>query len=322
MATPGLVGDIGGTNARFALVEAADGRPAISEPKAYPTKDYRSPEDAIEAYLKDTGAARPAKVVLAVAGPVTKGAMHFTNLDWEVSEARLTSVGGFKAARLLNDFAAQALGAPRLDPANLQILGPDLGRPAEGTMLILGPGTGFGVAGLVREGRHETVLSTEGGHVGFAPTDDLEIEIWRHFARGRERISIERVLSGSGLYELYQALADIEGAPAMLADQKAVQAAAETGDPLASRTVDRFCRILGATAGDFALGYGARAGVYVTGGVAEKLADQLAKGAFRERFEAKGRFEDYMRAIPTWLVLDPYAALIGAASQLAALDAS
>ena len=317
----GLVGDLGGTNARFALVEGQDGRPAPTQIKAYATKDYASPEDAIEAYLKDTGAQRPAKAVLAVAGPVTKGAMHFTNLDWEVSEARLTSVGGFKAARLLNDFAAQALGAPRLDIDKLQVLGPGLGRPAEGTMVILGPGTGFGVAGLVREAGHETVLSTEGGHVGFAPADDLEIEIWRHFARGREHISIERVLSGSGLYELYQALADIEGASASLADQKAVQAAAETGDPLASRTVDRFCRILGSTAGDFALGFGARAGVYVTGGVAEKLADQLAEGGFRERFEAKGRFVDYMRAIPTWLVLDPYAALIGAASQLSALEA-
>ena len=322
MAALGLVGDIGGTNARFALVDEVGGRLSVGEPRAYATKDYASPEDAIEAYLKDTGAERPAKAVVAVAGPVTHGAMHFTNLDWEVSEAQLTSVGGFKAARLLNDFSAQALGAPRLDPAKLQILGPDLGRPAEGTMLILGPGTGFGVAGLVREGGHETVLSTEGGHVGFAPTDDLEIEIWRHFARGRERISIERVLSGSGLYELYRALADIEGAPASLKDQKAVQAAAETGDPLAGRTVDRFCRILGSATGDFALALGARAGVYVTGGVAEKLVRQLAAGGFRERFEAKGRFVDYMRAIPTWLVLDPYAALIGAASQLAALDAS
>ena len=316
----GLVGDLGGTNSRFALVEETDGLPVVSEPKGYANTDYGSPEEAIGAYLKDPGASQPAKVVLAVAGPVTNGAMHFTNLDWEVSEARLASVGGFKAARLLNDFAAQALGAVRVAPGKLQVLGPQIARPDEGTSVILGPGTGFGVAGLVREAGSETVLATEGGHVGFAPTDDLEIEIWRRFARGRERISIERVLSGSGLFELYQALADIEGAPATLADQRAVQAAAEAGDPLAGSTVDRFCRILGSTAGDFALGYGARAGVYVTGGVAEKLADQLAKGGFRERFEAKGRFQDYMRAIPAWLVLDPYAALIGAASQLSALE--
>ena len=322
MAMLGLVGDLGGTNARFALVESDSGRPAPTRIKTYPARDYASPEDAIEAYLDDAGAERPDKVVLAVAGPVSNGAMHFTNLNWKVSEARLTSVGGFKAARLLNDFAAQALGAPRLQADRLRVLGPKIARPEDGTSVILGPGTGFGVAGLVRQGGRETVLATEGGHVGFAPTDDLEIEIWRRFARGRERISIERVLSGSGLYELYQALADIDGVEAALPDQKAVQAAAEAGDDLAARTVDRFCRILGAVAGDFALGYGARAGIYVTGGVAEKLGDQLVKGGFRERFEAKGRFQDYMRAIPTWLVLDPYAALIGASSQLSALDPS
>ena len=321
MAAYGLVGDLGGTNARFGLVQERGGRPGPSGVKAYAARDYAAPEDAIEAYLKDVEAERPARVVLAVAGPITNGAMHFTNLDWEVSEARLTRVGGFKAARLLNDFAAQALGAPRLDRANLQALGPDLDRPDQGTMVILGPGTGFGVAGLVRQGDAETVLATEGGHVGFAPTDDFEIEIWRRFARSRGRISIERVLSGPGLHELYQAIADIEGQAASLADARAIQAAAETGDALAGRVIDRFCRILGSTAGDFALALGARAGVYVTGGVAEKLADELAQGGFRERFEAKGRFVDYMRAIPTWLVTDPYAALIGAASQLAALEA-
>jgi glucokinase len=318
----GLVGDLGGTNARFALVRDVAGRPEPFDIRAYAARDYPSPEDAIEAYLKDTGAERPARAVLAVAGPVLHGAMHFTNIDWRVSEAILTSVGGFKAARLLNDFAAQALGAPRVARDQLQVLGPEIARPEEGTMVILGPGTGFGVAGLVRQDGRETVLATEGGHVGFAPTDDLELEIWRRFARGRERVSIERVLSGSGLHELYQALAEIEGVPAHLPDQRAVQAAAEGGDPLAGRTVDRFCRILGSTAGDFALAYGALAGVYVTGGVAEKLGDQLAKRGFRERFEAKGRFESYMQAIPTWLVLDPYAALIGAASQLSALDPS
>ena len=316
----GLVGDIGGTNARFALAEEAGGRPVVREPRGYANAEYDGPEAAIDAYLKDTGAPRPSKVILAVAGPVSRGAAHFTNLGWDVSESRLKSVGGFQAARLLNDFAAQALGAPRLAPESLRQLGPDIPAPAAGTLAILGPGTGFGVAGLVRQFGGEVVLATEGGHVAFAPTDDLEIEIWRRFMRGRERVSVERVLSGSGLYELYRALADIEGVAAALADQKAVHAAADGGEPLAARTIDRFCRILGSVAGDIALGMGARGGVYVTGGVAEKLADHLAAGGFRERFEAKGRFVDYVNAIPTWLVMDPYAALIGAASQLATLE--
>ncbi len=316
----GLVGDIGGTNARFALVEAAAGRPSILQPRAYANKDYASPEEAIDAYLKDVGVERPAKAILAVAGPVTHGAMHFTNLDWEVSEERLRKVGGFHAARLLNDFAAQALGAPRLAPENLLRLGPEIPSPAAGPLAILGPGTGFGVAALLRQFGGETVLATEGGHAAFAPVDELEVEIWRRFMQRHGRVSVERILSGSGLYELYQALADIEGAPAPLEDQKAVHAAADAGEPLAARTVERFCLILGSVAGDIALGLGARGGVYVTGGVAEKLADHLARGGFRERFEAKGRFQPYTGAIPTWLVQDPYAALIGAASQLAALE--
>ncbi len=228
MAAYGLVGDLGGTNARFGLAEYAGGGPSVTQPRAYPNKDHSSPEDAIHAYLKDTGISRPDKVILAVAGPVTDGAMHFTNVDWEVSEARLISVGGFKAARLLNDFEAQALAAPRLAPDRLARLGPEIPKPDEGAIVILGPGTGFGVAGLVRHGGAETVLSTEGGHVGFAPTDDFEIEIWRRFAKGRERISVERVLSGSGLHELYQTIGDIEGEPAPLSDARAPRARAKS----------------------------------------------------------------------------------------------
>ena len=317
----GLVGDIGGTNARFALAEDVGGRPVVREPKGYPVKDYAGPEAAIDAYLNELGAPRPAKAILAVAGPVTDGAMHFTNSDWVVSEARLKTQGGFKAARLLNDFAAQALGAPRLAAENLLRLGPEIPTPTAGTLAILGPGTGFGVAGLARDAVTEVVLSTEGGHAGFAPTDEIEIEVWRRLAQGRSRVSVERVLSGAGLHDLYAALGDIQGKAATLPDARAVQEASEAGDALALEAIDRFCRILGSTAGDIALTMGARGGVYVTGGVAEKLAAQLAKSAFRERFEAKGRFVDYMRAIPTWLVMDPYAALIGAASQLAALEA-
>jgi glucokinase len=319
----GLVGDIGGTNARFALAEDVGGRPVVREPKGYANKDHDGLEGAIDAYLADLGAPRPDKVILAVAGPVTDGVTRFTNSNWVVSEERLKSVGGFKAARLLNDFAAQALGAPRLEPGNLLRLGQEVPTPAAGTLAILGPGTGFGVAGLVRESGVEIVLATEGGHAGFAPTDEVEVEVWRRLARGRnrERVSVERVLSGSGLHDLYQALGDIEGTAAPLPDAKSVQQACEAGDPLSRRAVDRFCRILGSVAGDIALTMGARGGVYVTGGVAEKLAQELARSAFRERFEAKGRFVDYMRAIPTWLVMDPYAALIGAASQLTALEA-
>jgi glucokinase len=312
----GLVGDIGGTHARFAL--ASHG--AILEPRTYANKDYPSAEAAIEAYLSSIKPRRqPKRVVVAVAGPVTDGAIDFTNSDWILSEDQLRRAGGFQAARLINDFAAQALGAPRTAAHGLKLIGPAVRGEPEETLAILGPGTGFGVAGLTRQGGREIVLATEGGHAGFAPCDEVEVQVWRWLQRRHDHVSIERILSGPGLYELYQALAEIEGKPAALTDQRAVQAACKT-DALAGATVERFCLILGAAAGDLTLALGARGGVYVTGGVAQGLAEQIAAGGFRQRFEAKGRFEAYMQAIPTWLILEPYTALIGAASLLGSLE--
>lgn len=319
MSGEGLVGDIGGTHARFALAGAEDG--AIREPKTFANKDFPSLEAVIEAYLGETKAAHLSAAVLAVAGPVTDGAIRFTNLDWEISEERLRQEAGFGAARLINDFAAQARGAPRIPPSGLRRIGPEIPGDEEATLAVLGPGTGFGVAALAREAGVEIVLSTEGGHAGFAPADELEVEIWRWFMSRRPRVSIERVLSGRGLYELYCALAEIHGEPAGLPDQMAVQAAAGRGDARAAEAVERFCLILGSTVGDIALGLGARRGVYVTGGVAQGLADKVAEGGFRQRFEAKGRFQAYMQAIPTWLILEPYTALIGAATVLKRLEA-
>jgi glucokinase len=319
MTAEGLVGDIGGTHARFALAGAEDG--AIREPRTFANKDFASLEAVIEAYLSQTSAAIPAAAVLAVAGPVTNGAIRFTNLDWEISEDRLRREAGFGSARLINDFAAQARGAPLTPPSGLRRIGPEVPGDEGAALAVLGPGTGFGVAALAREAGIEIVLSTEGGHAGFAPTDDVEVEIWRLFMKRRPRVSIERVLSGRGLFELYGALAEIRGEPASLPDQLAVQGAADRGDPLAIETIERFCMILGATAGDIALGLGARRGVYVTGGVAQGLSDWIARGDFRRRFEAKGRFETYLQAIPTWLIMEPYTALIGAATVLKRLEA-
>jgi glucokinase len=316
-ATEGLVGDIGGTHARFAL---SDGDAVIREPRTYNNRDFTSLEEVIESYFRETGAPRPGGVVLAVAGPVTDGAIKFTNLDWKISEERLRREAGFGGALLINDFAAQARGAPRIPPQGLRRIGPETPGDPTGTLAVMGPGTGFGVAALARDSGIEIVLSTEGGHAGFAPTDELEMDIWRWFVRRRPRVSIERVLSGPGLYELYCALADVRGEPAGLPNQIEVQTAAKAGDKLANETLDRFCMILGSSVGDIALGLGARGGVYVTGGVAQALAERLNGGGFRGRFEAKGRFEAYMRAIPTWLIVEPYTALIGAATVLGRLE--
>ncbi len=321
-AMEGLVGDIGGTNARFALADLSGARPVIHEPRIYANKDYPSAEAAIEAYLRDTAPGRrPESVVLAVAGPVTDGKMDFTNSDWELSETTLRRDGHFRAARLINDFAAQALGAPRVAPRQLLRVGPDVPGMKGGTLGVLGPGTGFGVSGLARDNGREVALATEGGHVAFAPRDETEIEVWRILARRHGHVSIERVLSGRGLVELYEALAEIDGAKPAFADSRAVQAAGAAGDAVAAKAVSRFCGILGAAAGDIALVLGARGGIYVTGGVAVGLAERIAGGAeFRQAFEDKGRFGAYMAAIPTFLILEPYTALIGSASLLPELE--
>ena len=163
-------------------------------------------------------------------------------------------------------------------------------------------------------------LATEGGHAAFAPNDEVEVEVWRRQREQFGRVSIERLLSGAGLYDLYCALADIEGRNAVLPDQAAVTAEGLAGDPLAGATLDRFLGMLGAVAGDLALSFGARGGVYVSGGIAPRMADRLAVSPFRARFEDKGRLSDYVRAIPTFLVLHPYPAIIGAARELEQME--
>lgn len=317
----GLVGDVGGTNARLAVVDST-GR--IRNPKTYPAQEYGSLTEVIAEYLETTvGRQKLQSAALAVAGPVVDGEIEFTNLDWRVSEGELIGTFEFHAAKLINDFAAQALAAPVLDEGDLRPIGPAM-RGAEGApMLVLGAGTGFGMAMVVRTDRGDIPISSEGGHAAFAPFDGVEAAIWASLRRTHGRVSIERLLSGPGLFALYRGLADVRGVAAELSDEKAVMAAAQQGgNLLAEETLERFCEILGSVAGDLALTCGARGGVYVSGGIAPRMADRLASGGFRRRFEDKGRLSDYTREIPTYLVVHPYAALVGAARVLEQLEGS
>ena len=317
----GLVGDVGGTNARLALV---DGEGHIRHPKTYAAADYGSLTEVIAVYLETTtGRKRPPRAALAVAGPVVDGEIEFTNLDWRISEGELVGTFEFESARLLNDFAAQALAAPLLDADDLRRIGPEL-RGAQGApIVVLGAGTGFGVAGLARSDRGDVPIACEGGHAAFAPNDDVEAEVLKILRRRYERVSIERVLSGQGIFDLYRALGEIGGIDAPLADEKQVTAAGlGGGDALSLQTLDRFCAILGSVAGDIGLTYGARGGVYVSGGIAPKLIDRIMTGEVRRRFEDKGRLSDYMADIPTALIVHPYAALVGSARALEQLEGS
>ena len=314
----GLVGDVGGTNARFALLDP-EGR--VRNLHVYPAANYGSLSDIIADYLERTvGRKRPPRAVIAVAGPVLDGEIEFTNLDWQVSEGELLAQFEFEEVRLLNDFAAQALACPLLGADSLRQIGPTLRGDVDFPMVVLGAGTGFGVAGLARSERGDTAVATEGGHANFAPSDDVEVEVWSQLRARHGRVSIERLLSGRGLFDLYGVLAGLRQTEPIYADEKAVFEAATKGDELANETLDRFCGILGSVAGDLALAFGARGGVFVSGGIAPRMADRLATGSFRARFEDKGRLRPYLEQIPTSLVLHPYPALIGAGRELGMME--
>jgi glucokinase len=316
----GLVGDVGGTHARFAIATRTDDdrRVRITQARVLDAARYRTGDAALAAYLAELSVAPPRIAVIAAAGPISKGAVSFTNnRRWRFDERRLAKVGGFSSVSLINDFTAQALAIPRLRPSDTRLVGPRLRGLAHATRAILGPGTGFGAAALVDDGSTQAVLTGEGGHAGFAPEDDIEVEILRRLnKRGIERVSVEQVLSGPGLLNLYRALGEIGGAPAPIDTPDQVTKAGLAGDGLARQALARFCAILGSAAGNFALATGARGGVYISGGIAPDILDFLEASDFRRRFEAKDRMGDYLSVIPTRVVVQPHAALIGAAALL------
>ncbi|MDQ0463721.1 glucokinase [Caulobacter ginsengisoli] len=303
-----LVGDIGGTNARFGLARAGSAK--IEAIHGYEVADYPQATDAIRVYLEAVKlSAPPARAAIAVAGPIIDGAIDFTNSDWLLSEQGLREMG-FGEARLLNDFAALALAAPAMTGHDLHRLGHEAQAEPGGTLVVMGPGTGFGVSALAA-GR--TVVTTEGGHAAFAPGDEVEDEVLRRLRAEFGRVSIERLLSGPGICSLHRALADMAGRPVETDDPAAITKAALAGDPASLDTLMRFCGILGAVAGDLALGFGATGGVYIAGGIPPRILDLLDASPFRARFEDKGRFKAYVARIPTQVIVHPHAALVGAA---------
>jgi glucokinase len=319
----GLVGDVGGTHARFAVAKVTGGVITLDDPVSYRAADYPSGDEALSAYLAQRGPTdRPRYAVVAAAGPIDDGAVTFTNNPaWSFSERDLAKVGGFDKARLINDFTAQALALEHLKAKDCRRIGPAGRPPKRGTTVVLGPGTGFGAAARVDDGEARATSTTEGGHAGFSPGDDVEVEILRRLLLRFGHVSIERVLSGPGLLNLYQALAEIRGEPTPCIAPDEITRHGLAGEALCKLALERFCAILGSVAGDFALTYGARGGVYISGGIAPDIFDFLSASDFRRRFEAKGRMSDYLKPIPTQVVINPHSALIGAASQLAELTA-
>lgn len=313
-----FVGDIGGTNARFAVATLDDdGAVRLGDAQTFAAGAFASFQDLIGAAYDAVGAPGLDHAAVACAGPVVEGRVHFTNLNWSAAEAPLSQALSVPDARLLNDLAAVAWAAPRLGGDDLVTIKPGAAQVEGGPVAVMGVGTGANAAAITRtlDGR-PAVMVGEAGHVSFAPTTEAEVEIWRALTKRFGRVSVERLASGPGMLNLYEALAEIQRQPAPCKTPPEVAARARDGDPLASAALDQFVQILGGLAGDLALTFGATGGLYIAGGVAPGLKDALSGPRFAERFHAKGRFETYMAAIPVKVIVHPFAALIGAAASV------
>ncbi len=303
-----LIADIGGTNARFALVEA--GKPAVDE-RHLLVRDFPDPGAAIEAYL--AGRAID-EAVIAVATPVETDVIHFTNSPWIFSIDALQARLGLRRLAVINDFAAQALAMPHLAAQELEQIGG--GAPTPGRAVgVLGPGTGLGVSALVPGKIGWTALPTEGGHVSFAPGNAREGKVLEHLRGHFGHVSNERLLSGQGLLNLAQALAAVDGRQCGAdTPEEVTQQARSNACPACREATAMFSTLLGSAAGDLALTVGARGGVYVAGGVCGRLGPLFDRAAFRHRFADKGRMRVFLEPIPVWLVLRGDTGLLGAAN--------
>lgn len=314
MAEYALVGDIGGTNARFALV-----RPGTVELEFVQTlqcSDYANIDLACQAYFDQVGVTGVERACLAFACPVQGEEIKMTNNHWRFIRSDLAGQLGLKQLKLVNDFTAMALGMLHIsDEEKVQLGG---GESFEGAArLVIGPGTGLGVSGLVKANDDWIPLSTEGGHISFAPADEVEVDLWRALVVRFGRVSVERILCGQGLLNLYQIMSAQQGSkPSCKSPAEVSMAAVGGSDHTAVEALSRFCRILGGVAGDNVLTLGARGGVYLCGGILPKVRDFFIQSDFRNAFDEKGRFDDYMQKVPVWLCTAENPGLLGAAAAL------
>jgi glucokinase len=313
------VADVGGTHARFALAEIEEGRVlTLDEPVTLKTAEHASFQLAWQEFGKRKQIDLPNELALAFAGPVGGDLLKLTNNPWVIRPSLIKERLDVDRYVVVNDFGAVAYAVATLpDDQFRHICGPDRPLPSEGVISIVGPGTGLGVAALLRKPDHYDVIETEGGHVDFAPLDGLEDRILTELRRNFRRVSVERIASGRGLWNLYEALGAIDGRDLKFHDDKQLWAAAlEGSDGLALAALDRLCLTLGAVAGDMALAQGA-SGVVIAGGVGLRIADYLPQSGFRDRFIAKGRFERRMDDMPVRLITHPQPGLFGAAAAFA-----
>ncbi len=312
--------DIGGTHARFAIAEVQDGRVlTLGEATTLKTAEHASFQTAWQEFERLNGTRLPRAAAIAIAGPVDADVIKLTNNPWIIRRSMVCEKLNVDSFVIINDFGAVGHAVAQAGAEHFQYLtGPEHDFVTEGTLSIIGPGTGLGVAHLWRKGHAYHVQATEGGHIDFAPLDAIEDAVLVRLRKRYRRVSIERVVSGPGLIDLYETLAAIEGRAVQQYDDKTLWQMGLSGeDSLAAAAVDRFCLSLGSVAGDITLAQGGFAGVVIAGGLGLRIKDSLVRSGFAERFRAKGRFEGLMSAIPVKLITHPQPGLFGAAAAYA-----
>ncbi|MXO66608.1 glucokinase [Altericroceibacterium endophyticum] len=309
--------DIGGTHARFALVRfAADGSIAMDDPITLKTSDFVSLQTAWEEFENRVDGPVPRAAALALAGPATGETVRLTNNSWAIHTGALDEQLGLDRVCVLNDFAAVAHAVARApEDQFLHLTGPETPLPLNGTISVIGPGTGLGVAHLWRSGaEHYHVQASEGGHINFAPTDHIEDAILSRLRARHRRVSVERVVSGPGIVEIYNTLAALEKkAVDDLGDRAIWERGMKREDKLAEAAIEHFCLALGSASGDYALAHGSRA-VVIAGGLGYRIRETLKRSGFADRFRFKGRFEQAMMRLPVKLITHPQPGLFGAAA--------
>ncbi|MEE5058716.1 glucokinase [Pseudomonas alliivorans] len=305
-----LVGDIGGTNARFAIWEDD----ALHSVRVFPTIDYIGPEKAIEVYLQDLELKRGdiGYVCLAVAGPVDGDLFQFTNSHWQLSRKAFCEDLSVDHLLLINDFTAMALGMTRLKDDEYLTVCHGVGK-ADRPRAVVGPGTGLGVGTLIKESDTRWLaLPGEGGHVDLPIGTAREALLWTRLMAEHEHVSAEVVLSGAGLLLLYQVSCALDDIEPELKSPAAITTAALAGDPVAAAVLDQFCVFLGRVVGNQVLTVGGLGGVYIAGGVVPRFTDFFMNSGFKRALAEKGVMSDYFKGLPVWLVTAEYPGLMGA----------
>ncbi len=311
--------DIGGTHARFAVAEVAEGRVvSMSPPVTQKVAEHPSLQLAWQAFAATLDRPAPRAAAIAVASPVGGEIIKLTNNPWIIRPALIPDRLGAEIWTVVNDFEAIGHAVAQFDDSNFQHLcGPETPLPASGSLTVCGPGTGLGVAQVFRHGGGYHVIATEGGHSDFAPLDPIEDALVQRLRKTYTRVSKERVAAGPAIVSIYETLAELEGKPFQRLDDKEIwQLAFDGRDSLAVAALDRFCLSLGAVAGDLALSHGPT-GVVIAGGLGLRLKSHLLQSGFGERFVAKGRFRGLMATIPVKLITHPQPGLFGAAAAFA-----